>query len=524
MKNNAANNTTKNALLMSAISMLLCVAMLVGATFAWFNDSTSTVVNSIHTGTLDIELQMKDEAGNWVSAEEETLDFVKADGAEGEAIIWEPGCTYRLQDLRLINRSNLALKYKVLITGIQGDEKLNEAIEWTIRLDGADLNIGEEMYWLPGDGTTDNVKEFTISGHMMETAGNEYQGLAIEGISITVLAAQYSHEHDSESNQYDAEASYHAWNGELDREGLINNTDNEAKTVTISTPEQLAALSEEVTNGNKYKGYTITLTNDIDLGGKPWTPIGGTGKNFQGSFDGANHTISNLFIDMKDADDVGLFGFTLYGDIKNFTINNAVVKGNMSVGVVAGTPSTAKYTNIKLTGSVKVEGYCYVGGMFGKYAYNDLTDLTIDVTEDSYVRAIPAEDERTYVGGIIAYMDKSTCVVSNVRSNIDVIGLTCAAGGITGYASAGNIFRNCSSSGDVTLLKAPAPQFALEIGGIAGAWNNSNNSTVTFENCSYTGTLSSYDSSTNSYVTDFLNNGLVGRPLVADGTGTLIIE
>lgn len=194
---------TKKSLVLSCLSMLLCVTMLIGSTFAWFTDTASTGVNTIQAGTLDIELQMKGADGSWVTAEGETLDFVKAAEAADEDILWEPGCTYKLPELRIVNKSNLALKYKVLITGIKGDAKLNEAIDWTIKLDGQNLTIGEEMHWLPTDATT---KAFTISGHMKETAGNEYQGLSIEGISITVVATQYTHENDSTGNQYDKDA------------------------------------------------------------------------------------------------------------------------------------------------------------------------------------------------------------------------------------------------------------------------------------------------------------------------------
>lgn len=196
---------TKRALLMSMMSMLLCVAMLVGATFAWFTDSSSTGVNTIQAGTLDIELQMKNAEGNWVSAEGQTLSFVKAAGHESETVLWEPGCTYNLQDLKLVNKSNLALKYKVLITGIKGDAELNNAIDWTIKLGGEDLTIGSEMHWLPADAAE---KEFTISGHMKEAAGNEYQGRTIEGVAITVVATQDTVEHDSNDNQYDKDAEY----------------------------------------------------------------------------------------------------------------------------------------------------------------------------------------------------------------------------------------------------------------------------------------------------------------------------
>ena len=74
--------TTKRALLSSVLAMLICVAMLIGTTFAWFTDSASTAVNKIQAGTLDV--QLLDEAGN--SLEGETLKWVKAtataDGAE----------------------------------------------------------------------------------------------------------------------------------------------------------------------------------------------------------------------------------------------------------------------------------------------------------------------------------------------------------------------------------------------------------------------------------------------------------
>ena len=56
--------TTKRALLSSVMAILICVAMLIGTTFAWFTDSASTAVNKIQAGTLDIALEMKDNGGN----------------------------------------------------------------------------------------------------------------------------------------------------------------------------------------------------------------------------------------------------------------------------------------------------------------------------------------------------------------------------------------------------------------------------------------------------------------------------
>ena len=189
--------STKRALLGSVMAMVLCLAMLVGATFAWFTDTASTGVNKIQAGKLDVALEMKDAAGQWVPAEGKTLDFVKA--AAGEQVLWEPGCTYELPALQIRNNGNLALKYKVIITGINGSAKLNEAIEWTI----GDVAMGTEQHLAAGESNA-----FTIKGHMKESAGNEYMNESIDGIAITVVATQDTVESDSFDKDYDAGAEY----------------------------------------------------------------------------------------------------------------------------------------------------------------------------------------------------------------------------------------------------------------------------------------------------------------------------
>ncbi|MDD5807567.1 MAG: SipW-dependent-type signal peptide-containing protein [Oscillospiraceae bacterium] len=192
--------STKSALLMSFTSLLLCFAMLIGSTFAWFTDSATASVNKIQAGTLDV--QLLDEQGT--SLEGQTLTWQKAAGAPAnEQVLWEPGCTYKLQPIVIKNNGSLALKYKIQITGIQGDAKLNEAIEWTITNNGQTYAVDQEVSLAAGASAT-----LTISGHMKETAGNEYQGLSIDNIAITVAATQDTVEYDSNNNQYDANAEY----------------------------------------------------------------------------------------------------------------------------------------------------------------------------------------------------------------------------------------------------------------------------------------------------------------------------
>ena len=186
--------STKRALALSLLSMLLCVSMLIGSTYAWFTDTATTAVNKIQAGTLDVALEMKD-GDNWVSAEGKILNFKTADNHT--EILWEPGCTYSLPELRVVNKGNLAIKYKVMISGIKGDAELNDVIDWTI----GDVADGTERTLAP-NGTA----EFTITGKMSETAGNAYQGMSIDGISIMVYATQAMSEKDSNGNTYDENA------------------------------------------------------------------------------------------------------------------------------------------------------------------------------------------------------------------------------------------------------------------------------------------------------------------------------
>ena len=234
--------STKRALLGSVMAMVLCLAMLVGATFAWFTDTASTGVNKIQAGNLDV--QLVDENGN--SLEGKTLEFKKAaNAAEGEAVLWEPGCTYELPAVYVKNNGNLALKYKVAITGINGSAKLNEVIDWTIN--DADLSADHSL----SAGATSEA--LTIKGHMQESAGNDYMNESIDGIAITVYATQDTVESDSFNNQYDKNAAYPVANGTELKEALTtggvvavtkdiqtnNSEDTAAARMVISQPTTL---------------------------------------------------------------------------------------------------------------------------------------------------------------------------------------------------------------------------------------------------------------------------------------------
>ena len=290
--------------------------------------------------------------------------------------------------------------------------------------------------------------------------------------------------------------------------------------LVISTLEELKSFRDEVNAGNTFAGKTVELAANIDLMSEEWTPIGNNTNKFQGTFDGKGYTVSNLVITGNNSN-AGFFGFTESGAIKNLTIDNASVSGYLNVGVVAGTPYTSTYSNIKLTGVIKVDGYAYVGGMFGKNLYADASDLVIEASDDSYVKA-SSEFYRTYVGGIVGFMGEGPHTVQNVTSNINVEGSTCDVGGIAGIAHYENIFINVTCTAKkVVLVNAQDEGDHLEVGGIAGVWHNDSGRTVQMINCNVEGT--ELKSSLNGVEQDVSGNITTGRQYNASSTGSLLV-
>jgi predicted ribosomally synthesized peptide with SipW-like signal peptide len=208
MNNN--QKATKRALLTSVMALVMCVVMLVGTTFAWFTDTASTAVNKIVAGNLDVDIV--DENNN--SLDGGSLSFIKAGaGTDAEAaILWEPGATFFTQGFKIVNKGNLALKYKVVVSGTTGDAKLLKAIDFAFVTDNTTPDADPESFANEGkllkqnDSAPANNGVYYLRGHMKEEAGNEYKNLTLDGISITVYATQYTHEFDSFDNTYDEDA------------------------------------------------------------------------------------------------------------------------------------------------------------------------------------------------------------------------------------------------------------------------------------------------------------------------------
>ena len=271
------NFSSKKALFLSVISMVICVSMLIGSTFAWFTDSATANVNTIQAGNLDVELVGKD--GKTLT---EALKWVKsAEAPEGEKILWEPGCKYNLEPFAIKNSGNLALKYKVVISGLTGDATLLEAIDFTVSVDGDALvaKDGESTATTAAslnnfEGTLEAGKTtglITITGKMKETAGNKYKGLSLENISITVYASQLNSESDSTGKDYDKDATYYPVIDEAGLKDALKAGGNVSVEANLAPAAAIVADKNATLNMN---GKTIANITDIwDVEPNSWSLV-----------------------------------------------------------------------------------------------------------------------------------------------------------------------------------------------------------------------------------------------------------
>ena len=269
--------------------MVICVSMLVGSTFAWFTDSATANINAIKSGDLDVEIVKAD--GSELTG---ALKWVKAAGHENETILWEPGCQYNLEGFKIINKGNLAFKYKVVISGLTGDSRLLEVIKFTVKIgdaapvaledwDGKLLPACAERTGDTQDADIGETAAITIIGEMDKNAGNDYKNLTLDGIKITVYATQVGYESDSKNNTYDEGATYYPV---IDEAGLKD---------ALKAGGDISVEKDVPTSGNDTLGARtiITKPTNLNLKGKIVSPdnMGNNSTNFTALMVAADTTI-----------------------------------------------------------------------------------------------------------------------------------------------------------------------------------------------------------------------------------------
>ncbi|MBQ6005794.1 MAG: hypothetical protein IJL14_06070 [Selenomonadaceae bacterium] len=154
----------------------------------------------------------------------------------------------------------------------------------------------------------------------------------------------------------------------LDGDGSANNP------FLIKTEENLRQLANYVNAGNSCQGLTFKIANDIALT-SDWTPIGDSSNKFSGTFDGDNHTISNLTIIGGDSEKYqGLFGEVEAATLRNVKLTGVNISGYYRVGaLVADAYNNAQILNCTASGDIKSNVMiAFIGGLIG-YIHKDVT-------------------------------------------------------------------------------------------------------------------------------------------------------
>ena len=219
----------------------------------------------------------------------------------------------------------------------------------------------------------------------------------------------------------------------------------------ITKAEELAWFRDQVNGGNKKICAKIadnvevidmsTVCHAADASKKideqSWVPIGNSNKPYQGTFDGNGKTITNLYINASQVN-MGLFGYTYGGTIKNLTFEYAnVTNTNNYAGVLVGKAFVGStLQNIKISNTCQIKGGKYTGGIAGYLdgnAYNCVNCATVQGIQ--------------YIGGLCGYSSTGNSMTACANYG-NVTASSLGVGGLVGYFSGGTI-QDCANYGDV---------------------------------------------------------------------------
>ncbi len=386
--------STKRALLLSALALLMCVTMLIGSTFAWFTDSVTSAGNKIQSGTLRLDLELLDKETGWASIKESKAPIFDYN-------LWEPGYT-DVKILKVENEGNLALKWYAKFISADDLSILADVIDVYVCPSATELKYPAdrnlEGYTKVGTvrdfvntienttkgnlapkGTDGSVAYLGIALKMQETAGNEYQDKILGAFDIMILATQDTVEEDSFDDQYDANAEY-------DKVKLP------AKKLKVTTPDEFVAALDEAATGDREliidaSGVTVdinTIGTEVASGIKAYNIPGGvTIQNLTvvGSYRGGNFFYFAGSPDQEIVFDNCTFGPSgrvmgfglsgVEGGVNSVVYNGCTFTGPFTTNFVDNPTGVATYNNCKFT--KHTIGYNYVLAMGGTHIFNGCT-------------------------------------------------------------------------------------------------------------------------------------------------------
>lgn len=289
--------------------------------------------------------------------------------------------------------------------------------------------------------------------------------------------------------------------------------DAEDSPILIRTAAQLAYLANKVYYGESYSGKFFKLTDDLNLDGHAWTPVGfNDSKPFSGIFDGDGHEIMGLRVETNYSY-LGLFGYINGSKISNLKISSAVITyKNMYGAILCGVADNSQIDNCSVSGEVKIEnnyaggivaelknnssmnnctaevkvnGSLYVGGLCGSLGAGNISGCTV------LAGSIGVYNSSQYpcVGGLVGIVSSDGAKIENCSTYAKVSGLG-YVGGAFGYVDADgdHEISGCNVCGDVSVMVVP-DHITDAYQGIGGFIGYLSGGTSTFSGCGFNGTV-----------------------------------
>ncbi len=440
---------TRHALLVSVLSLVLCLTMLTSTTFAWFTDTAVSGNNIIKSGNLDMKLSYKPYGANntdWTEVDEDTVVF-------GKDAKYEPGYTEAVW-LKVENLGSLAFRYAIELnvsgekTGINKDGKefkLSDYLEvrymnttstdmeknfYTTRESLDSFNWGgvanSGVATLADDiavietGVAFAKNDPNMAGFdcsyvlvvisMPTTVGNEanHNGVKIPEINftLTALATQLAHENDSFNNQYDKDSEYpvintvDTWDGTADFAFFgLRGLSAEATTDDIAD-----AIKEAKDNNTYPTDEEIVIGSAEELAA--FAKLVDAGETFEGKTVklGKSVDLAGILFDpigsyRNDKAFKGTFdgqGHTISNLSQNtWELNNGYYYGDLGLGLF-GLVEDATIINLNMDGA-SISGESAICGIVAATAYGDCRFENITVTNSK------ANDYQYYAGGVVGW-------------------------------------------------------------------------------------------------------------------------
>ena len=216
----------------------------------------------------------------------------------------------------------------------------------------------------------------------------------------------------------------------------------------IGSGAELAWLANAVNNASSGTKFYVVLTDDIDLGNQPWTPIGKDFHEFSGVFDGGGHVVEGLKV--SNAADAGLFGVAKGAAIKNLVVRGSVTGTDNAAGILAKAKSeacTIENCGNEAAVTVAKSGGGYAGGILG----NAVAAIYVARCYNSGIVTSTGNNSYSRAGGIVGYMSGSgTAKVNTCYNTGNITSDSYAAGVFAGYGGYSLTVSSCYNTGKIS--------------------------------------------------------------------------